>query len=386
MSSLDKLASIHPKENAGASSSNRFEYQINWGLHRLLQLEKAHEDYVMILDYHDDIVICNSEKQEDYIDFYQIKTRTYSRWGIRQLCEADSKESKDEGCENTKNSNNSDKDSNDNNVKVANKLSIIAKLLSHTKTFDDTRNLYFITNEYITFTHNKKYVEFKSLDEISKKSIIERISKQVEGLDEEAFNKLIFVRTTLPESGYRDMMTGEIVRFLKENWHLATDADEVYINLTSWLRKQSNYENLVDNREELLKFKSITHKEFNDYLIGLTLLRSFDKIESRIKEQLRYVASEKAKVELTFAKMEQIGNTLKQIQTDLLNYNNDELLRLITLIRTTLNDNAILEDIDIDFWTYVSRIYSLLMGKYNNYQNYEELYIKSLIMYIYDEK
>lgn len=182
------------------------------------------------------------------------------------------------------------------------------------------------------------------------------------------------------------MMTGEIVRFLKENWHLATDADEVYINLTSWLRKQSNYENLVDNREELLKFKSITHKEFNDYLVGLTLLRSFDKIESRIKEQLRYVASEKAKVELTFAKMEQIGNTLKQIQTDLLNYNNDELLRLITLIRTTLNDNAILEDIDIDFWTYVSRIYSLLMGKYNNYQNYEELYIKSLIMYIYDEK
>ena len=59
MGSLDELASIHPKENAGAASSNRFEFQINCGLHRLLQLEKAHEDYVMILDYHDDIVICN---------------------------------------------------------------------------------------------------------------------------------------------------------------------------------------------------------------------------------------------------------------------------------------------------------------------------------------
>lgn len=91
MSSLEKLTSRQPRENAGASSSNRFEYQINWGLHRLLQLEKAHEDYVMIQDYHDDIVICNSEKQEDHIDFYQIKTRTYSRWGIRQLCEADNK-------------------------------------------------------------------------------------------------------------------------------------------------------------------------------------------------------------------------------------------------------------------------------------------------------
>lgn len=43
MSSLDKLASIHPRENAGASSSNRFEYQVNWGLHRLLQLEDEEE-------------------------------------------------------------------------------------------------------------------------------------------------------------------------------------------------------------------------------------------------------------------------------------------------------------------------------------------------------
>ena len=62
MSSLDKLASIHPKENAGASSSNRFEYQINWGLHRILQLEDEEErkrkesknednnGYIMILD------------------------------------------------------------------------------------------------------------------------------------------------------------------------------------------------------------------------------------------------------------------------------------------------------------------------------------------------
>lgn len=43
MSSLEKLESRQPRENAGASSSNRFEYQINWGLHRLLQLEDEEE-------------------------------------------------------------------------------------------------------------------------------------------------------------------------------------------------------------------------------------------------------------------------------------------------------------------------------------------------------
>lgn len=43
MSSHEKLASRQPRENAGASSSNRFKYQINWGLHRLLQLEDEEE-------------------------------------------------------------------------------------------------------------------------------------------------------------------------------------------------------------------------------------------------------------------------------------------------------------------------------------------------------
>ena len=51
MSSIEKLAQTRPKENAGSRSSNRFEYQINWGLDKLLKLEEGNEDYVMIFDY-----------------------------------------------------------------------------------------------------------------------------------------------------------------------------------------------------------------------------------------------------------------------------------------------------------------------------------------------
>lgn len=386
MSSLDQLASVKPMENAGASSSNRFEYQINWGLHRLLQLEEAHEDYVMILDYHDDIVVCNSDNQENYIDFYQIKTRTNSHWGIKQLCEVKHKDLNDKKNDNTKEQNNSEVDIDEENIEITNKLSIVAKLLSHIKAFDDTRNLYFVTNEHISFIGNKKYVDFADLDDRYKKSIRDRVNKQVDGLNEEVYNKLIFVQNQMSESEYRDTMTGEVVRFLKENWHLATDADEVYKNLTSWLRRQSNYEDILSNKDELLKFKSVTHNEFYDYLVGLKLLRSFDKIVDQIREQLRDVSSENTRAELTFAKKANIENKLKQIQADLLNYNNDELHRLIALIRSTINDNAILEEVDVDFWTYVNRIFNLVKNKYNNYQSYEDLYIKSLIMYIYNEK
>lgn len=57
MSITEKLARIKPTENAGPRASNRFEYQINWGLNLLLKMEEKNEDYIMILDYHDDIVV-----------------------------------------------------------------------------------------------------------------------------------------------------------------------------------------------------------------------------------------------------------------------------------------------------------------------------------------
>lgn len=63
MSTVDKLARTKPKENAGSMYSNRLEPQINWGLNFLLKMEETNEDYIMILDYHDDIVVCNSDIQ-----------------------------------------------------------------------------------------------------------------------------------------------------------------------------------------------------------------------------------------------------------------------------------------------------------------------------------
>ena len=49
MSTVDKLARTKPKENVGSKSSNRFEYQINWGLKLLLKKEEANEEYIMSL-------------------------------------------------------------------------------------------------------------------------------------------------------------------------------------------------------------------------------------------------------------------------------------------------------------------------------------------------
>lgn len=39
MSTIDIIARTKPSENSGAMAANRFAYQVNWGLKKLLELE-----------------------------------------------------------------------------------------------------------------------------------------------------------------------------------------------------------------------------------------------------------------------------------------------------------------------------------------------------------
>jgi hypothetical protein len=392
MSSLGQLASIQPRENAGASSSNRFEYQINWGLHRLLQLEdeedmkndKDDDGYVMILDYHDDIVVCNSDSGKDYIDFYQIKTRKNSNWGIRNLCykkigEVDGNDDSDIPDEQEVH-NEQTEDSQDN---IASKISIVAKLLQHTMDFANTRNLYFVTNAHIRFIGNKPFCKFSGLTKNDKDKIKEKIKQQVENIKEENFEKLIFVQNEMSETRYKDTMLGELMNYLKRKFEISTDTDVVYKNLISLIRNKTNYENFVDNKQDLIKYKAITHKEFREYLIGLTTIKDFNEIVQRIKSDLKDNMSEDSIKELTFPIKSKIRSELSKIKCDILNYGDDELNRLISKINIALKDD--IEESDVDLWYYVKRIYKNVMSEYNNYKNYEEYYVKSLILYLYEK-
>ena len=52
MNAIEEIAKTQPKENAGSGTSLRFEYQMNWGLKKLLELEDSGEDYTIAFDYH----------------------------------------------------------------------------------------------------------------------------------------------------------------------------------------------------------------------------------------------------------------------------------------------------------------------------------------------
>lgn len=266
---------------------------------------------------------------------------------------------------------------------ITSKISIVAKLLQHTKDFEKTRKLYFVTNAHINFIGNKPVCNFSELTKNNKDKIKEKIKLQLGNVKDENFEKLIFVQNEMSETRYKDTMLGELMNYLKEKWEISTDTDVVYKNLISLIRNKTNYEKLVDNRQDLLKYKAITHKEFRQYLLGLTRIKDFNEIVQRIKLDLRDDMSDETRKELTFPIKSKIRSELSKIKCDILNYGDDELNRLISKINIALKDD--IEESDVDLWYYVKRIYKNVMSEYNNYKNYEEYYVKSLILYLYEK-
>ncbi|MEO6751392.1 MAG: DUF4297 domain-containing protein [Chthoniobacteraceae bacterium] len=87
MSALESFVAKSPRERGGPLATNRFEYQMNWAFCHLLELHKSDQEYLMVLDYHDDVVVFNSSTAPTSIQFFQVKSRGQSKgaWKLKEL-------------------------------------------------------------------------------------------------------------------------------------------------------------------------------------------------------------------------------------------------------------------------------------------------------------
>lgn len=79
------LVSVQPRETSGSRSSNRFDYQKDWALCKLLGLHSSQNDFLLLLDYHEDVVVLNSELNPNSAHFFQIKSKASGNWTVNSL-------------------------------------------------------------------------------------------------------------------------------------------------------------------------------------------------------------------------------------------------------------------------------------------------------------
>lgn len=81
----DALLTRRPRETSGAATANRFSYQRTWALCHLLKKHETAGDYVLIMEFHDDIIVLDSAQAPKVVDFFQLKTRGEGVWKKKML-------------------------------------------------------------------------------------------------------------------------------------------------------------------------------------------------------------------------------------------------------------------------------------------------------------
>lgn len=313
MTIQEKLIDNKPRETSGARSANRFDYQKDWALCKALELQLEKDNYVIVLDFHDDILILDSDISPDKIGFYQIKSKKSGVWTRAALVQHET-----------------------------DKMSILGKLLYNYTVFGDfdiTLNLVSNATFDMKLADKSKSTEKVSisLEELEDKEKV-NLFKKIE--DELSINlkdkaNLTYLRVTeLGASGHDTYTKGKLVEFFSkyENGKYDVNANAAYGILFSEFKKKNDYEWNVDSFDEVLKYKAVTRKDF-EKLINLLIKSSKQYTEWKDVEQelslsgigLKEITRIKKKwVDYELQRLDASNETVQELQNDICQLINDE--------------------------------------------------------------
>lgn len=371
MNAIEEIAKTQPKENAGPPTSKRFEYQMNWGLNKLLELEEKGEDYTIAFDYHDDIIVFNSEADATEVDFYQVKTKTNGQWRLGEIYNPstpDDESDKEEGEDNvTKHSKSKKKN-----------LSYLAKLLSHTLRISASKNFFFVTNRQFSKAGFEKapkgkLVSFADIKKEKQDEIKEALKKEIEELDVSHTENFYILQDQIPLDGFQNSLRGAVSEFLKKNaGNAEIDADVFYSTLLHQIiRTRNNYDADIDDVKQFLEKKCFTKSQFSALIKGLSNLESFNSRCQTITTWLNTIPPFEA---------DGIRKQLSELRKDMTSYGNLSLLRMFNKIRDILENNEFKRE-DPTYVGYAERMVGILKNEMPEAVNYEDNYLIALTLY-----
>jgi hypothetical protein len=86
-----QLVARPPRETSGSRSANRFDFQKDWTVCKLIELHRSQNNYLVLCDFHEDVIVLDHEENPNKAKFFQIKTQTGKNWTIPQLLSRSSK-------------------------------------------------------------------------------------------------------------------------------------------------------------------------------------------------------------------------------------------------------------------------------------------------------
>lgn len=355
MSLIQTLIEIQPRESGGRIASAAFSYQKNWALSHMMDCHKKEQNYAFAFEFHDDILVLDSDNSPTQAAFYQVKTSRKSNWTLKRL---------------TKQETGKDRP----------KLSILGKLLQHRQDFKDHNvKLHFVTNANFSF-ETKEYITFAiDLVDKDKALLLGELKNQFPEINESFLRDLCFHKSHLSLEKQESHIKGEIHEFFHHYF-----GDDHQIPVDSWyktisddIRRKNDYpQSKIRSVSELIRNKCITKKEIDDLIEGI-------KLERRIKPNWEMVHAELKAQGVPFSELLMIKDGWRKYSAEVMNITNTVLKILVDTI------GELISEIDVrkaKLIEVVDEVYEQIKSHGNlNTQIYKEFFIKAIIIWKYCE-
>jgi hypothetical protein len=260
----DLLVQTRPRETGGPRAANRFELQKSWALCRLIELHRSGKDYLIVFDYHDDVLILDSSSDPKTIDFYQIKSRRYGTWTTASLV----KQAKGQNGELS---------------------SPLGKLLANKLTFPEhTSSMRFVSNAGFRVSVKGRaegIIQDVCLSELTReetKRILKALrSEHKLSTDPLCIDCMYLANTPLSIDGHDDQAMGVLGRYLEELYpgekvHLPV----IFRALADEIKRKTNVERPTDSFERLCAERSISKDAFDAMLRDVRPQTEFNRFLS----------------------------------------------------------------------------------------------------------
>lgn len=296
------LITVSQTETAGSRSPARFAYQRNWALAELIEYHLDGRDYVFAFEFHDDILILDSEAAPSNLQFVQVKTKTTGqKWSVHELTKS----------EKGKNGN-------------PDKLSIIGKLYENKNNFSQhTSQLRFVTNAYFSFVAPAPLTIANQLEKKDQDKITGAVQAQL-GASPVDLSSLQLEQSSLSVDDHEKHIRGILHNFFEKlfgNEH-RIPISPWYQSISDQIKVKNNYPSgQIKSFDDLIRNKCITKSQIEDFLQRVSRSHSSSDNWDIIKSQLQTEGA-------TLQEIIKLHRGWQKYTTDRLDYNNNVLKSL----------------------------------------------------------
>lgn len=196
------LIAVPQTERGGEIAQRGFDFQACWALSHMFEYELQGKEYVFVFEYHDDVLILDSENFPKKATFAQVKTNE-KPWTLSKLISATKKKP----------------------------ISFIGKLFEQKNKFNNSDvELMFVSSAYFSFDNRNTFKadEIKPEDQ---NALLSKVSNQLSSKEALELSKLTFLTSDLSLEDHSVHLKGKICDFFEGYFN-----DDIEINPASFAR------------------------------------------------------------------------------------------------------------------------------------------------------